>query len=65
MKFQRTLIAASVLALGVTGSALAQEKTLRLLTWADFTRGVYGGRVYWAKWQIQPVPAKERPHGPA
>lgn len=36
MKFQRTLIAASVLALGVTGSALAQEKTLRLLTWADY-----------------------------
>jgi hypothetical protein len=35
-----------------------------LLTWADFTRGVYGGRVYWAKWQIQPVPAKEQPHGP-
>ena len=23
-----------------------------LLTWADFSRGVYGGRVYWAKWLI-------------
>lgn len=21
-----------------------------LLTWADFSRGVYGGKVYWAKW---------------
>jgi len=36
MKSQRTLIAIAVLALGATGSALAQEKTLRLLTWADY-----------------------------
>jgi spermidine/putrescine transport system substrate-binding protein len=36
MKVHRTLLAASLLALGVTGSALAQEKTLRLLTWADY-----------------------------
>src|ERR1035437_5785614 len=36
MKTQRTLIAAGVLALGLIGSALAQEKTLRLLTWADY-----------------------------
>ncbi len=25
-----------------------------LLTWADFTRGVYGGQVYWARWQEPP-----------
>lgn len=25
-----------------------------LLTWADFSRGVYGGRVYWAKWITRP-----------
>src|SRR5450759_5114303 len=36
MKAVPTLIAASVIALGVAGSALAQEKTLRLLTWADY-----------------------------
>ena len=36
MKAQRTLIAAGVLALGIAGSAAAQEKTLRLLTWADY-----------------------------
>ena len=36
MKAHYTLIAASVLALGLTGSALAQEKTFRLLTWADY-----------------------------
>src|SRR5665811_719368 len=36
MKTHLTLIAASVIALGVAGSALAQEKTLRLLTWADY-----------------------------
>src|ERR1035437_6316457 len=36
MKAHHTLIAASVLALGVAGSALAQEKTFRLLTWADY-----------------------------
>jgi hypothetical protein len=26
-----------------------------MLTWADFTRGVYGGQVYWAKWTIGPA----------
>jgi spermidine/putrescine transport system substrate-binding protein len=36
MKAHHTLIAASVLALGVAGSALAQEKTFRLLTWAGY-----------------------------
>ena len=36
MKAHHTLIATSVLALSVAGSALAQEKTLRLLTWADY-----------------------------
>ncbi len=36
MKFQRTLAAAGVLAFGLAGSAFAQEKTLRLLTWADY-----------------------------
>ena len=36
MKFQRTLVAAGVLAFGLAGSAFAQEKTLRLLTWADY-----------------------------
>jgi spermidine/putrescine transport system substrate-binding protein len=35
MKLHRTLIAAT-LALGLTGLAMAQEKTLRLLTWADY-----------------------------
>jgi len=35
MKAKTTLIAAA-LALGLAGSALAQEKTLRLLTWADY-----------------------------
>ena len=35
MKLHRTLIAAT-LALGLTGLATAQEKTLRLLTWADY-----------------------------
>ena len=36
MKLHQTLIAAGVLALGAVGSALAQEKTLRLLTWGDY-----------------------------
>lgn len=36
MKTSLKLIAAGVLALGVAGSALAQEKTLRLLTWGDY-----------------------------
>ncbi len=36
MKFQRSLAAAGVLAFGLAGSAFAQEKTLRLLTWADY-----------------------------
>jgi len=36
MKAHRTLMAASVFALGIVSSAQAQEKTLRLLTWADY-----------------------------
>ena len=36
MKFQHSIIAASILALSASGAALAQEKTLRLLTWADY-----------------------------
>ena len=36
MKAPLTLMASAVLALGVAGTALAQEKTLRLLTWADY-----------------------------
>ena len=36
MKFHYKLVAASLLALGLSGSALAQEKTFRLLTWADY-----------------------------
>lgn len=36
MKLRYSLIAAGVVALGVAGSAMAQEKTLRLLTWADY-----------------------------
>ena len=36
MKIRYSLIAAGVVALGVAGSAMAQEKTLRLLTWADY-----------------------------
>ena len=36
MKFQHSVIAASILALSASGAALAQEKTLRLLTWADY-----------------------------
>jgi spermidine/putrescine transport system substrate-binding protein len=36
LKAHHTLIAASVLALGLAGAANAQEKTLRLLTWADY-----------------------------
>lgn len=36
MKFQYSIIAASILPLSASGTALAQEKTLRLLTWADY-----------------------------
>jgi len=36
MKFQHSVIAASILAFSASGAALAQEKTLRLLTWADY-----------------------------
>lgn len=36
MKLQHSIIAASILALSASGTALAQEKTLRLLTWADY-----------------------------
>lgn len=36
MKFKRAVITAAVFTFGVTGSAFAQEKTLRLLTWADY-----------------------------
>jgi hypothetical protein len=32
-----------------------------MLTWADFTRGVYGGRVFWAKWTICPANAGTQP----
>ena len=36
MKAKYTLIAAGVVALTMAGSAMAQEKTFRLLTWADY-----------------------------
>ena len=36
MKVLHTLIAATVIALGIASPVLAQEKTLRLLTWADY-----------------------------
>lgn len=36
MKFKRTLLASTALALGLSTSAFAQEKTLRLLTWDDY-----------------------------
>ncbi|PIW07677.1 MAG: spermidine/putrescine ABC transporter substrate-binding protein, partial [Comamonadaceae bacterium CG17_big_fil_post_rev_8_21_14_2_50_60_13] len=36
MKLRYTLIAAGIAMLGCAGSALAQDKTLRLLTWADY-----------------------------
>jgi len=36
MTFKRAVIAAAVFTFGVAGSAFAQEKTLRLLTWADY-----------------------------
>ena len=36
MKFHRTLLATSILAMGLTGAAGAQEKTFKLLTWADY-----------------------------
>ena len=36
MKFRFSLMAASIAALGLAGSALAQEKTLRLLTWDGY-----------------------------
>lgn len=36
MKAQKTILAAGVLALAFAGTALAQEKTFRLLTWADY-----------------------------
>ena len=36
MKVLHTLIAATVIALGAASPVLAQEKTLRLLTWADY-----------------------------
>jgi hypothetical protein len=32
-----------------------------MLTWADFTRGVYGGQVHWAKWTIHPANAGAQP----
>ena len=42
MKFKRALIAAAVTAIGIASSAMAQEKTLRLLTWALKAAG-FGG----------------------
>ncbi len=36
MKARLSLVAAAVITLGVAGSAFAQEKTFRLLTWADY-----------------------------
>ena len=36
MTFKRATIAAVVATLGLTGTAFAQEKVLRLLTWADY-----------------------------
>ncbi len=36
MNIHRTLVAAVVMAFGLAGAAQAQEKTLRLLTWADY-----------------------------
>ncbi len=36
MKIHRTLVAAVAMAFGLAGAAQAQEKTLRLLTWADY-----------------------------
>jgi spermidine/putrescine transport system substrate-binding protein len=36
MTFKRAIIAAAVFTLGLGGTAFAQEKTLRLLTWADY-----------------------------
>lgn len=36
MKIRYTLIAAGIVALGAVGTAAAQDKTLRLLTWADY-----------------------------
>ena len=36
MKIRYSLIAAGILALGAVGLANAQEKTFRLLTWADY-----------------------------
>ena len=36
MKFRFSLMAISIAALGLAGSAIAQEKTFRLLTWPDY-----------------------------
>lgn len=36
MKIIHAFLATSALALGLTTAALAQEKTLHLLTWADY-----------------------------
>jgi spermidine/putrescine transport system substrate-binding protein len=36
MKLSRTLIVAAATALGIAGSAFAQDQKLRLLTWADY-----------------------------
>jgi spermidine/putrescine transport system substrate-binding protein len=36
MKLSRTLIVAAAAALGIAGSAMAQDQKLRLLTWADY-----------------------------
>jgi spermidine/putrescine transport system substrate-binding protein len=36
MKIRYSLLAAGIVALGAVGSATAQEKTFRLLTWADY-----------------------------
>ncbi len=35
------------------------EQVGGLLTWADFSRGVYGGHVYWAEWRVHPARAGE------
>ena len=36
MKIRYSLIAAGIVALSAAGTATAQEKTFRLLTWADY-----------------------------
>lgn len=50
---QHCLVADGYGRLAVTEEDARDDQAGGMLTWADFTRGVYGGQVFWAKWQMQ------------